>query len=124
MVVLCSCLGEQSSYVAGGNLKVHFTDPKDKPLAKSLALFWKNEKLITGKKQDIKLIRTEQGYDLCLISPTRKTPDQLSFDELKALNDLEVMLGNQVFKDKLVQIVVTDEKFKPLFRPTNTSTPN
>lgn len=112
-----ACTEQTDSQVSGGNFTVHFSNTDDKELAEKIVHFWKDEALLTDKKQDVKLVKTKDGYDLYLISPTRKSMKELTFEEIKSLTTLRMRLEKEVFKDQLVRLVITDENFKPIFTP-------
>ncbi len=118
LLVLLGCSDSSDSQVTGGEFTVHFENTKDHELAKKVVAFWKSDSLMTGKPQDVRLKRTNDGYDLLLISSKAKKASDLTFDDIQALTTLEERLQLRVFKDKNVSIVISDENFKPLFRPT------
>lgn len=117
LLLLTACVDGGDSQVSGGKFTVHFENVDDKEIAKELVQFWKINGLITEKKQDVKLIRTKKGYDLLLISPTRKSFDELTFEEIKSLTVLQSQLRSELFKKKKVDLVIADDNFKPLFKP-------
>lgn len=117
IILLGSCTDSTDSQVSGGDFTVHFDNPKDKQIAVKLVEFWKSEHLITSKKQDIKMVRTKSGFDLYLVSTVRKPGDQLSFEELEAISILKKRLENQIFRKESVEIIISDENFKPMFKP-------
>jgi hypothetical protein len=111
------CTSNSDSVVHGGDFSVYFQNKTDRDIAEQIVRFWKREDLMTGKDQDVKLVRTKEGYDIYLIAIGDKTMDVLSFEEIEALTELKQRLQEEVFKDKKVGIVLTDDSFKPLFRP-------
>lgn len=117
LLLLLGCTDQTDSVVTGGKFSVHFESKDDYDLAKDIVDFWKKEELMTGKEQDVKLKRTSQGYELMLISVKRKKMEELTFDEIRSLTKLHQKLQEDVFKDKAFEIVLTDDTFKPLFRP-------
>ncbi len=117
LLSLYGCVDSIDSQVSGGKFTVHFSDVEDKPLATAIVGFWKENALMTEKKQDVKLVHTDIGYDLYLISPTRKNIEALTFEELKALTELHSKLQREVFKENELSVVITDDQFTPLFRP-------
>lgn len=117
IIFLGSCAESADSQVSGGDFTVHFDNPDDKQLAIKLVEFWKSEDLLTGKNQDIKMVRTKTGYDLYLVSTVRKPDDELTFEELSAISELKKRLEKEIFRTKSVEIVIADENFKPMFKP-------
>lgn len=117
LILLAGCTDQVDSQVSGGEFTVHFSDPGDKELAEKLVHFWKEEGLITGKNQDVKLVRGKAGYDLYLISATRKSKEEMTFDEIKSLSMLKGNLERKIFVKNDIRIVITDDAFKPIFTP-------
>lgn len=112
------CTDSSDSQVTGGEFTVHFDNTEDHELAKEIVKFWKKDSLITGKPQDVRLKRTNKGYDLMLISTKIKSAKELTFDDIKSLTKLQERLQTRVFRTEEVSLVIGDENFKPLFRPT------
>lgn len=117
ILAFSSCVESSGSEVSGGNFTVHFDNPKDKKLAEEVVNHWKEEDLLTGKNQDVKLVRTKSGYELYLISVSRQSAEEMSFEEISALNTLQRGLNKKIFREKHVELVITDENFKPIFKP-------
>ena len=115
---LLGCNDNQDSTVTGGEFSVHFQNPDDHDLAKEIVTFWKEDSLMTGNPQDVRLIRTNAGYDLMLVSVKHKSMNELGFEEIKSLTELQKRLQRKVFKEHEVSLVIGDESFKPLFRPS------
>ncbi|MCR9172581.1 MAG: hypothetical protein NXI10_08825 [bacterium] len=118
LLTIIGCTDSSDSQVSGGQFTVHFNNTKDHDLAKDIVKFWKSDSLITGKPQDVRLKRTNGGYDLLLIATEKMKADTLTFEDIRSLTELEQRLQANVFGDKTVTIVVADENFKPLYRPT------
>lgn len=116
-MVFVACNENATSEVSGGYFTVHFENPEDKELAVEIVNFWKQEDLMTSKKQDVKLVRSKGGYALYLIAPGRKSAEEMSFEEIQALIILQEELNKTIFKDTGVNIVICNEMFKPLFEP-------
>ena len=118
LLATIGCTDTSDSQVTGGEFTVHFDNTKDHELAKEIVEFWKKDSLITGKPQDVRLKRTNKGYDLMLISTKIKSAEELTFDDIKSLTKLQERLQTRVFRTEEVSLVIGDENFKPLFRPT------
>ncbi|MDC3252672.1 hypothetical protein OAU25_00295 [Crocinitomicaceae bacterium] len=114
ILILTACSQEYGNRVVGGNLSVHFTESKDETIASKLAVFWKENDLISETPQDIQLSRTNQGYRLSIIASNEFDPEQIRFKERKALLELRAMLENEVFLDKHFELVLSDNQFKPI----------
>lgn len=114
LITLFSCTEEQGNKVTGGNLAVYYVDVKDEALAEDLALFWKNNDLLTEEQQDIQISRHKKGYHVSLIAREPKKVKDMSFSEQKALFDLQEMIRDSVFKEKNVDLIISDNQFKPI----------
>ncbi|GAB5418072.1 MAG: hypothetical protein Crog4KO_31520 [Crocinitomicaceae bacterium] len=112
------CTDTQDSTVTGGEFTVHFSDPNDHDLAKEIVTFWKEDSLMTGNPQDVRLKRTNAGYDLMLVSVKHERMEDLGFEEISALTELEKRLQRKVFKEKELTLVIGNENFETLFRPS------
>ena len=117
-MVLIGCSDNQDSTVTGGDFSVHFQNPEDHDLAKEIVTFWKQDSLMTGNQQDVRLIRTNAGYDLMLVTVKYRSMKDLGFEEIKSLTELQKRLQRKVFREHEVSLVIGDESFKPLFRPS------
>lgn len=117
ILFVIGCTDSSDSQVTGGEFTVHFADKKDYKLAKSIVEFWKKDSLMTGEPQDVRLKRTNDGYDLLLISTGLTDPSDLTFEDLRSLDTLQERLQARVFHDERVSLVIADKNFKPLFRP-------
>lgn len=117
LLTFIGCADSSDSQVTGGEFTVHFENKEDHELAKEIVAFWKNDSLMTGKPQDVRLSRTNKGYDLMLISTKLKRSEDLTFEDIKSLSTLQQRLQVKVFGAEDVALVIGDENFKPLFRP-------
>lgn len=112
------CSDSEDSEVSGGEFTVHFNDTKDVELAKSIVKFWKSDSLLTGKPQDVRLVHKKKGYDLLLIASEEKAKKGLNFKDLEALSELQKRLQEEVFKKSSVSLVIADENFNVITRPS------
>jgi hypothetical protein len=116
ILFLASCAQEYGNRVVGGNLSVYYIDSKDGALASKLAVFWKKHDLIAEAPQDIKLSRTEEGYRISLIIHDNFEAEMIRFNERKALLELRAMLKDEIFQDQGIELVLSDDQFKPLLQ--------
>ena len=108
-----SCTSEKYHRVTGGEFSVHFTETKHNSAAENLALFWKKNDLLAGKKQDIGLFRKGKTWFVHLVALDPKEP--LSFIERKLLLDLQSRLEVEVFKGDPVRILICNDRFESVY---------
>ena len=72
--------------------------------------------MIAEAPQDIKLSRTEEGYRISLIIHDNFEAEMIRFNERKALLELRAMLKDEIFQDQGIELVLSDDQFKPLLQ--------
>lgn len=112
--VLSACVGENSNKVGGGNFYVHFDDKEDLKVAEDIARFWKDQNLVSGKEQDIKLFNRKSSYELYLISDDKVEEFQLPAEHMQLLFDLQNDLNSTLKTQKPIQIVISDKNFNKI----------
>ena len=112
ILLLSSC--DQGDYhkIQGGNLTVHFADPKHQPEAEQLALYFKEHQLIASETQDVGLFKEKNTWQVRLIALDEKV--SLDFAEQKLFTELQLDLSKVVFKDDQVAIQLCDNRFNVL----------
>lgn len=108
-----ACSRDQFHRVSGGSFSVHFAQAGHEKIAERLAVFWKESDLLTGQKQDIGLFRESGSWEVRLISPDPES--QINFNERKLLMDLQSKLESDVFENKPVRIVISNDRFEPVY---------
>ena len=111
IVFLFSCSSDQGNRVIGDKLSVYFELPKNEKVAEDIALYWKENNLLTGRKQDIKIIVGDTKNQLLLIENKSFKSEELPFSQRKLLNDLKNDLQEKIFHKKL-EIIICNEKFE------------
>lgn len=109
-----ACSSDSRHKVVGGQLTIYFNEPKAEKSAEKLAVFWKKNKFITGKKQDLKLTLEGKNLTIFMISKNPREAKDISFDEQKMLVDLETRIQSELFPDYNVNLVITDDQFEPV----------
>lgn len=117
IVLFTACSGDYRHNVVGDNLTVYFTDKKEETLAEKVALFWRDNKLISGEKQDLQITRTGKIVELKMIANHPESVKNMPFEERKLLADLERELQIEL-KEPTLQLVICTNKFEPIYRPT------
>lgn len=113
--MLLSCGGDYGNRVIGDNFTVYFTNKEDQKLAEDLALYFKENNLISSQKQDIQLTRANKRFQLRLI--TRGSTEQVKnmpFEERKLLTEFQTSLYKNVIK-KPFDLVICNNKFEPIY---------
>lgn len=114
LFLFISCGKEMGSKIVGGNLSVYYLEKSDKDKAESIAKYWKNNNLIAVGKQDLQLVRFQDGYELRLITKNSKNVNKMPFNERKILSDLQRDISDSL-KLKGLQLVLCNSNFKPIF---------
>lgn len=113
--ILASCATDYGHRVSGGNLTVYFENKKDANLAEKVARYFKDNDLITNEKQDIQLVRKGEIYLLKLIARETKEVKNMPAQERYELSRLQKDLKMTVFEGKVVQLVLCNDKFEPIY---------
>ena len=112
-VLLFSCVENKDFIYEKNKLTIHYTDLKDSSKVKSIYSYWQKNKLLTNKKQHIRLLNnSDTSYYLQLIL-SEKTHD-VNYKEIKLLYDLQADLNKKIFPNSKLEIKITDNSFKDL----------
>lgn len=110
----CTSDTDFGNKVVGDKFTVYFIDKNDEQLAEKIAIYFKDNDLITTQKQDVQLVRLKKSIQLRLIANAPKEINQMSFEERKLLTDLQTSLYNEVIK-KPFELVICNDKFEPIY---------
>lgn len=113
--LITACASDYGHRVSGENLTVYFDNEDDARLAEDVARYWKDYNLITGQKQDLRLVRKKETYQLKLIAINPKEVKNMPALERYQLTELQKDLRDKVFGEKIVQIVLCNDKFESLY---------
>lgn len=113
--VFFSCSEEEKSRIEGGKLTVFFSPDSAKDEAKKVALFWKENKFLTGEKQDLQLDEFSDEFHLKIIENKSVADIEMPIEQLQHLYTLTDSLNSQIFIKKPVTIHVCDQNFKPKY---------
>jgi hypothetical protein len=105
--------------VKGGDLTVYFDREADLEKASSIAEYWKDHDLLTGKKQDLKLTFQDSTYFLYLIKRGDLDLGNTDLQEQMLLLELQKDLLEAIFKECDLELVITDDHFEPLTNINN-----
>ena len=98
----------------GDQLTVYFNDAAAEKSAEKLAVFWEQNKFVTGKKQDLQLNLEGKNLTLFMISNAPKEVKNISFEEQKMLMDLEDRIQSELFPQYTFNLVITNDQFEPV----------
>ena len=115
LLILTACSSNTENRVNGDNLTVYFPNVKNQNLAEKVAVYWKNNDLITGANQDLQLINTEKGYQLNLIQSDLFKDEPINFEDQKLLSILRDSLENKIFNTNFT-IAICNNKFVPIYK--------
>jgi hypothetical protein len=111
---LSGCHNDYGHSVSGDNLTVYFQNKKDQDYAEKIALFWKNENLITNTKQDLQLVQNKSVYELRIIANDLSDMGEISFEEQKLLIGLQRKIEKNVLKTPF-NLVICNSRFEPVY---------
>ena len=118
-ILIASCSTDEGSRVVGDNLSVYYTSEWNESFAEKIAVYWKDNDLISGEKQDMKLIEYKNSYQLCIIANQTDSIETLPFEERKLLLELQKDLQETVFNKEEggmpVEIVLCNNKFETIY---------
>lgn len=112
--LILSCSGDYGNKVVGGNFTVYFTESKDQELSEKIALYFKENDLMSDQKQDVQLARVNDELQLRLIASSVENVKLMPFEERKLLTALKYNLQKEVFK-KPFDLVICNDKFEPVY---------
>ena len=113
ILLLFSCVENKDFIYEKNKLTIYYTDLKDSSKVKSIYSYWQKNKLLTNKKQHIRLLHnSDNSYHLQLILSEKK--HDVNYKEIKLLYDLQVDLNEKIFPNSKLEIKITDNSFKDL----------
>lgn len=112
LCLTAACGSDYGHEIHGDQLTVYFTESSDQDAAEKIAHFWKDNALLTGKKQDIQLTRNNKTLEIRLIMNDEKASKEIPFWEKQILLELQDTLG-QILNQNL-ELVVCNKRFETL----------
>ncbi len=112
-------MDDHGNRVEGGELTVYFDRNVDLDKASSIAKYWKDNNLITGKQQDLKLTYSDSTYYLHMIKQNDLDLGQFDLKEQMLLIELQKDLTASVFRGADLELIISDDHFKPLMNINN-----
>ena len=116
IVFLSSCSKGHGNLLQSERLDVYFEFQEDEQLASSLGRFWKDKGFLGSSKQSIRLTKDDEYFFVQFIANHPNNVENIPFQEMKLLMDLQNELDSTVFKEAgTVQIILCNNEFKPLY---------
>lgn len=114
-LALFGCSKGYGNKLEGEGYDVYFEFKEDEAIANSLGKFWAQKNLVGKTKQSIRLTKDDEYYFIQLVANNKTQVNQMPYNELKLLFDLQKEIDTTIFKDKKsCQIVICDGSFNPL----------
>lgn len=113
-MLAASCSSENGHSVVGDQLTVFYDNLEDEKIAEDIAVFWRENDLLTGSNQDLKLIVNENNNQLFIIQSNVTEKFIMPFEERVLLLQLQKDLNTQL-PNSFLEIVICDNQFKPIY---------
>lgn len=117
--LLMSCGVPLGDRVDSNNLSVYFEKGVSKEEAKGFSRFWQQQGFVGEEPQTIQLASEGKTIRVKLIEHEAYQNQPLSIKERALLSELERTIEREVFVGKSVEIVITDNTFRPIEREGN-----
>lgn len=118
IIILASCNSDQrESWVGGDNDEfiVYYFDQTEANTAKKVAFFWKENELLTGKKQHLQIRKDKGRFTLSLIAAKPKEIAQMPIDEVQLLAQLKKKLYVEVFNEESFTLEICNDRFEAIY---------
>ena len=111
--LLFSCSENKDFIYEKNKLTIHYTEIKDSSKVKEIYSYWQKNKLLTNKKQHIRLLNNSDSVYYLQLILSEKIHD-VNYKEIKLLYDLQADLNKNIFPNSKLEIKITDNSFKDL----------
>ena len=112
---LLSCNSNAENRVTGDNLTVYFPEIDNQTLAEQVAVYWRENDLVSGEKQALQVVNTKEGYQLNIIQSEAFKNEEVTFEDQKLLYILKDSLENIIFNSNLT-IAICNNKFESIYK--------
>lgn len=113
---LYSCSNDYGNKIVGGELSVYYMEGASIKKAEEIALYWKENNLLTGNKQDMQLEKVKDAYILKLIQTNDVKGVNMSFNERKLLYDLQKDIREKIFSNESFSLALANNKFEITYK--------
>ena len=101
--------------MTGGELTVYYFDQSESETAEKIAFFWKENGLLSGKKQDLQVRRVDDRFTVSMIAVEPKKIDNMSIDEVQLLAQLKKKLYVEVFSQESFTLEICNDRFETIY---------
>lgn len=115
VVLLSSCNSDKRHRHVGGELTVYYFDQSEAETAKNVAFFWKENKLLTGKKQDLQVRKDKDRYTVSMIAKEPTKVNEMPIDEVQLLAQLKKKLYTEVFNEQAFTLEICNSRFETVY---------
>ena len=116
VVLLSSCNADKRHRHIGGELTVYYFDQSEADVAKKVAFFWKENDLLTGKKQDLQVRKEKNGYTVSMIAKEpKKVAKDMPISEAMLLAQLKKKLYTDVFNNEAFTLEICNSRFETVY---------
>lgn len=115
VVLLSSCNSDKRHRHVGGELTVYYFDQSEAETAKNVAFFWKENKLLTGKKQDLQVRKDKDRYTVSMIAKEPTKVNEMPIDEVQLLAQLKKKLYTEVFNEQGFTLEICNSRFETVY---------
>lgn len=115
MFILVGCNSDKRKFYTGGELTVYYFDKSEAKTAKSIAFFWKENGLLTGKKQDLQVRKDQNRFTVSMIAVEPNKMDEMTMDEVQLLAQLKKKLYVEVFKEEAFTLEICNSSFEAIY---------
>lgn len=115
LFILFGCNSDNRNKFVGGELTVYYFDESEAETAKKIAFFWKENDLLSGKKQDLQVRKNKKRFTISIIAVEPKKMDEMTIDEIQVLSQLKKKLYVEVFKEESFTLEICNNRFEPVY---------
>ena len=115
LFLLIGCQIDKRKHTGGGLLTVYYFEDSEAEIAKSIAFFWKENNLLSGKTQDLQVRKDKKRFTVSMIAVEPKKIDNMSMDEVQVLAQLKKKLYVEVFKEESFTLEICNNRFEAIY---------
>ncbi len=113
--MLVACETDKRNKFVGGELTVYYFEESEAETAKNIAFFWKENDLLSGKKQDLQVRKDKKRFTVSIIAADPKMTNKMPFDEIQVLAQLKKKLYVEVFNQESFTLEICNNRFETIY---------